>query len=45
MSYLDNKAKELEYLISGKTYMITLGAMARKLPYGRVNKSDTLYFI
>ena len=44
--YLDYKAKELENLKSGqKTMMIIRGAMGRKLPYGRVNKSDVLFFI
>ncbi len=43
--YLDYKAKELENLINGKKTMIIKGAMGRKLPYGRVNISDILYFI
>lgn len=43
--YLDHKAKELENLKSGKKTMIIRGAMGRKLPYGRVKKSDILYFI
>jgi hypothetical protein len=43
--YLDHKAKELENLISGKKTMIIRGAMGRKLPYGRVNAGDVLYFI
>ncbi len=43
--YLDCKAKELENLKSGKKTMIIRGAMGRKLPYERVNKSDVLYFI
>ncbi len=43
--YLDYKAKELENLKSGQKTMIIRGAMGRKLPYGRVNKSDILYFI
>ena len=43
--YLDYKAKELENLKSGQKTMIIRGAMGRKLPYGRVNKSDVLYFI
>ncbi len=43
--YLDYKAKELESLKSGKKTMIIRGAMGRKMPYGRVNKSDILYFI
>ena len=43
--YLDYKAKELENLINGNKTMIIRGAMGRKLPYGRVNTSDILYFI
>lgn len=43
--YLDHNAKELEFLKSGKKSMIIRGAMGRKMPYGRVNKDDVLYFI
>jgi hypothetical protein len=43
--YLDFKAKELENIKSGQKTMIIRGAMGRKLPYGRVNKDDVLYFI
>ena len=43
--YLDYKAKEFDNLCSGKKTMIIRGAMGRKLPYGRINKSDVLYFI
>lgn len=43
--YLDYKAQELENLKRGQKTMIIRGAMGRKLPYGRVNKSDVLYFI
>ena len=43
--YLDYKAKELENLKSGQKTMIIRGAMERNFPYGRVNKSDILYFI
>jgi len=43
--YLDHKAKELDNLITGKKSMIIRGAMGRKLPYGRVNKSDVLFFV
>lgn len=43
--YLDYKAKELNNLISGNKTMIIRGAMGRKLPYGRVNSGDILYFI
>ncbi|PWE00179.1 hypothetical protein [Marinilabilia rubra] len=43
--YLDFKAKELENLKSGQKTMIIRGAMGRKLPYGRVDKGDVLYFV
>ena len=43
--YLDSKAKEMENLLSGKKTMIIRGATGRKLPYGRVNIGDILYFI
>ncbi len=43
--YLDAKANELDKLLSGKKSMIIRGAAGRKLPYGRVNVSDCLYFI
>lgn len=43
--YLDYKAKELENLKSGQKTMIIRGATGRKMPYGRVNTSDLLYFI
>lgn len=43
--YLDFKAKELDNIRSGHKTMIIRGAMGRKLPYGRVNKGDVLYFI
>ena len=43
--YLDAKAEELSLLLSGKKSMIIRGATGRKLPYGRVNIGDILYFI
>lgn len=43
--YLDYKARELENLKTGKKTMIIRGAMGRKLPYGKVNTGDVLYFI
>ncbi len=43
--YLDAKANELEALLEGKKSMIVRGATGRKLPYGRVEKGDVLYFI
>jgi hypothetical protein len=43
--YLDTQAKELENLLSGQKKMIIRGATGRKLPHGRVNAGDALYFI
>ena len=43
--YLDYKAKELYNLTIGKKSMIIRGAMGRKVPYDRVFKGDTLYFV
>jgi len=43
--YTDFRAGELKMLLSGKKKMIVRGAAGRKLPYGRVNKGDRLYFI
>ncbi len=43
--YLDTKAKELEKLLQGEKSMIIRGAAGRKMPYGRVNENDMLYFI
>jgi len=43
--YVDAKAKELEKLINGAKSMIIRGATGRKLPYGRVDENDLLYFI
>lgn len=43
--YLDTGAKELESLLSGRKAMIIRGATGRKMPYGRVNPGDILYFI
>jgi hypothetical protein len=43
--YLDYKTKELENIENGKKNMIIRSAMGKKLPYGRVNKSDVLFFI
>lgn len=43
--YLDVKANELEKLMSGQKSMIVRGATGRKLPYGRVNVKDQLFFI
>jgi len=43
--YVDTIAKELEALIEGKKTMIVRGAAGRKVPHGKVNVGDTLYFI
>jgi allophanate hydrolase subunit 2 len=43
--YLDAQAKELENLLSGSKAMIIRGATGRKLPHGRVDAGDMLYFI
>lgn len=43
--YLDHKAQELENLTLGAKTMLIRGAMGRKLPYGRIEANDTLYFI
>lgn len=43
--YLDAKAKEMENLLGGKKTMIIRGAAGRKMPYGKVNVGDVLYFI
>lgn len=43
--YLDVNAKELDNLISGRKTMIIRGAMGRKMPHGRIEPNDTLYFI
>lgn len=43
--YLDAKSREIENLILGHKSMIIRGAQGRKLPHGRVNEGDTLYFV
>ena len=43
--YLDARANELKKLLANNKSMIIRGAMGRKLPYGRVNIDDILYFI
>ena len=43
--YVDTKARELEKLLSGEKTMIVRGATGRKLPYGRVEPGDCLFFI
>ena len=43
--YLDAEAKEMDKLLAGEKTMIIRGAAGRKMPYGRVNENDMLYFI
>lgn len=43
--YVDAKANEMEQLLDGEKTMIIRGAAGRKLPYGRVDAGDVLYFI
>jgi hypothetical protein len=43
--YVDAAAKEMEKLLDGSKCMILRGAAGRKLPYGKVNPGDVLYFI
>ena len=43
--YVDAKAKELDKITKGEKTIVIRGAAGRKLPYGRVDKGDVLYFI
>ncbi|MHA2276244.1 MAG: hypothetical protein ACXAC2_10775 [Candidatus Kariarchaeaceae archaeon] len=43
--YLDKKAKEFDKIKTSTKSMILRGAAGRKMPYGRVNVDDKLYFI
>jgi hypothetical protein len=43
--YLDAKADELGRVLNGEKSMIIRGAAGRKMPYGRVNVGDRLFFI
>ena len=43
--YLDTKAEELVKILDGSKTMIIRGAAGRKMPYGRVDEGDILYFI
>jgi hypothetical protein len=43
--YLDSQAREMENLLSGQKTMIIRGATGRKIPHGRVQAGDVLYFI
>lgn len=43
--YCDQKAQVLQKLLEGSKTKIIRGATGRKLPYGRVNIGETLYFV
>ena len=43
--YVDAKEKELQKLLDGRKSMIIRGAAGRKMPYGRVEAGDRLFFI
>lgn len=43
--YLDSRAKKFENIKNGSKTMIIRGAMGRKMPHGRVQSGDVLYFI
>jgi hypothetical protein len=43
--YLDAVAKEMVNILTGKKNMILRGATGRKMPYGRVEPGDMLYFL
>lgn len=43
--YIDEKAKELQGLLGGRTTMIVRGAARPKLPYGHVQSQDRLFFV
>ena len=42
--YLDYKSKEWNYLLSKEKDIVLRGATGRKVPYGRVDINDNLYF-
>lgn len=42
--YVEASSKEMDKLLNGSKKMILRGAAGRKLPYGRVNEGDMLYF-
>ena len=42
--FLDAKADELSRILIGKKTMLVRDAAGRKLPYGRVNSGDLLFF-
>lgn len=43
--YVDAKQGELEKLLCGSARMLVRGATGRKLPYGRVQLGDRLFFV
>ncbi len=43
--YLDHKARELDMLLAGTKRMIIRGAGGRKMPHGRVQTGDRLFFV
>jgi hypothetical protein len=43
--FVEASSKEIDKLLLGDKTMILRGAMGRKMPYGRVNENDILYFI
>jgi hypothetical protein len=43
--YVDAAANEMEKLLDGSKEVILRGAAGRKLPYGRVDPGDRLFFI
>jgi len=43
--YLDAAAREMDRALSGEKTMIIRGATGRKMPYGRVEAGDMLYFL
>lgn len=43
--YLETAANEMARLLNGAKTMIIRGAAGRKLPYGKVQPGDALYFV
>ena len=43
--YLDAKEKEMNKLLNGEKTMIIRGATGRKLPHGRVQTGEVLWFV
>lgn len=43
--YCDKKAKVLDKILNGTKTMVIRGAGGRKIPHGRVNACDALYFM